>query len=215
MQELLPQAFYTRDTLTVARELVGKLLEHTTPQGKIVTIINETEAYTQDEASCHAFKGKSERNRAMFMEGGYIYIYKIYGMHRCINFTTEHEGRGCAVLLRGVLPYRGDELLVGKGKKKEKWLDGPAKLMNSMQIPFDYYGMYLLDEGCPLKIYDAGLNPLDLQATPRIGISQAKELEWRFIAKKFASSAKKQKVEEEKQPEVEEATESAAVTASV
>jgi DNA-3-methyladenine glycosylase len=197
MQEVLPQSFYARDTVTVARELVGKLLEHRTERGSIITIINETEAYTEDEASCHAFKGKTERNRAMFMEGGFVYIYRIYGMHRCINFTTEHEGRGCAVLLRGVLPYSGDELLVAKTKRKERSLDGPAKLMNAMQIPFEYYGMNLLDDACPLKIYDGGLSPLDLQATPRIGISQAKELEWRFIAKKFSNAAKRPKAEEE------------------
>lgn len=203
MQELLPQSFYARDTVTVAKDLVGKLLEHRTDRGTILTIINETEAYTQDEPSCHAFKGKTERNRAMFMEAGHVYIYRIYGMHRCINFTTEHEGRGCAVLLRGVLPYRGDELLVGKAKKKEKLLDGPAKLMNAMQIPYDYYGMNLLDESCPVKIYDGGMSPLDLKETPRIGISQAKELEWRFIAKKFGSAAKRPKLEEEAKTETE------------
>lgn len=182
---LLDDNFYKRDTLTVAKELVGKVLQHTTPGGVISVIINETEAYTQDEASCHAFSGKSERNRAMFMEGGYIYIYKIYGMHRCINFVTEFEGRGCAVLLRGVLPLESTDLLVGTAKKKAKLLDGPAKLMKSMSIPFEYYGMKINDETCPIKIYDSSYDPLDLKETPRIGISKAQDLPWRFIATQF------------------------------
>jgi DNA-3-methyladenine glycosylase len=185
--KLLEDDFYKRDTLTVAKELVGKVMQHTTSNGVISVIINETEAYTQDEASCHAFSGKSDRNRAMFMEGGHIYIYKIYGMHRCINFVTEYEGRGCAVLLRGVLPLESSELLVGTAKNICKLLDGPAKLMKSLSIPFEYYGMKINDESCPIKIYESHYEPVDLKETPRIGISKAQDLPWRFIASEFTN----------------------------
>ena len=185
--KLLEDDFYKRDTLTVAKELVGKVMQHTTPKGVISVIINETEAYTQDEASCHAFSGKSDRNRAMFMEGGHIYIYKIYGMHRCINFVTEYEGRGCAVLLRGVLPLESSELLLGTAKNVCKLLDGPAKLMKNLSIPFEYYGMKINDESCPIKIYESDYEPLDLKETPRIGISRAQDLPWRFIASEFTN----------------------------
>ena len=184
-RKLLPKSFYEDDTLTVARNLVGKVLEHKSPYGTISVIINETEAYNQDEPSCHAYKGKTQRNRAMFGEAGLIYIYNIYGLNRCLNFVTEHKGRGCAVLLRGVLPLRGTEFLLTKVKNPKTILNGPAKLVKNMRIPMEYYGEDLLDPDFPLKIYDEGYQPEDLAATPRIGISQAKELEWRFIAKNF------------------------------
>jgi len=188
IKKLLDKEFYARDTLTVAQELVGKVLEHKTSEGTISVIINETEAYSEEEPSCHAYKGKTKRTRAMFEEASTIYIYNIYGMHKCINFITEVAGKGCGVLLRGVLPLRGTEHLLGKAKNVAKLLDGPAKLVKSMKIPMDYYGMSLLDEECPLKIYDEGYSAQDIKATPRIGISQAKELEWRFIAKKFSKA---------------------------
>jgi DNA-3-methyladenine glycosylase len=91
----LPKEFYARDTLEVTKDLIGKVMVYTRPDGtKISTIINEAEAYTEEEESCHAYRGKSERNRAMFMDAGHIYIYKIYGAHQCINFVTEHSGKG-------------------------------------------------------------------------------------------------------------------------
>lgn len=199
----LTREFYARDTLTVARDLIGKVLVHRVPDlGEIACIINETEAYNQDEPSCHAYGGPSKRNAAMFMEGGHIYLYYIYGKNICINFVTEHAGRGCAVLLRGVLPLRGTELLLTPGKSnKAKLLDGPAKLVKNMRIPMDYYGKDMLDADCLVKIYDEGYEPEDLKTTTRIGISKAQELEWRFIAKKFNQMAAKPGSDEEQQGE--------------
>ena len=199
----LPRSFFARDTLTVSKELVGKVLVHRVPNiGEIACIINETEAYNQDEASCHAFGGPSKRNAAMFKEGGHLYLYYIYGKNICLNFVTEQAGRGSAVLLRGVLPLRGTELLLTQGKSnKAKLLDGPAKLVKNMRIPMDYYGRDMLEQECPLKIMDEGYEPEDLKTTTRIGISKAKELEWRFVAKKFRQMAAPGKVEEEENEE--------------
>lgn len=202
----LPRSFFTRDTLVVSKELVGKVLVHQVPNvGEIACIINETEAYNQDEASCHAFGGPNKRNAAMFMEGGHLYLYYIYGKNICLNFVTEHAGRGCAVLLRGVLPLRGTELLLTQGKtNKAKLLDGPAKLVKNMRIPMDYYGKDMFEEGCPLKIYDEGYEAEDLKTTTRIGISKEKELEWRFVAKRFRQMAAPGKDPEEDQEGSEE-----------
>ena len=187
----LTKEFYTRDTLTVARDLIGKVLIHTVPNiGQIATIINETEAYNQDEPSCHAYGGINKRNAAMFQAGGHIYLYYIYGRNICLNFVTEQAGRGCAVLLRGVLPLRGTDLLLTQGvKDKAKELNGTAKLVKNMHIPMDYYGKSMLSEDCPLKIVDEGYEPEDLTVTKRIGISKAQELEWRFVAKRFRRTA--------------------------
>lgn len=181
----LPLEFYQQDTVTVAKQIIGKVIEHMTPNGIIATIISEAEAYTQDEPSCHAFKGLTERNKAMFAEPGTIYLYYVYGQNLCINFSTEMSGRGCAVLIRGALPLRGNDLLLGgEGiKNKTKLINGPAKLVKSMRIPMSYYGKSVLDLASPVKIYDEGYRPKDLQTTPRIGISQAKDLPWRFVCK--------------------------------
>jgi DNA-3-methyladenine glycosylase len=180
----LPKEFFARDTLTVAKDLVGKVIEHTGPDGVISAIISEAEAYSEEEASCHAFKGKTKRNEAMFGEPGLIYLYYIYGKNICINFKTDKAGKGCAVLIRAGHPLKGTELLANV-KNKKKLMDGPAKLVKSLRIPFEYYGMSVLDENCPVKVLDEGWKPVNLQTTERIGISQAKELPWRFVTKEF------------------------------
>jgi DNA-3-methyladenine glycosylase len=78
----LTKSFYERNTLEVTKDLIGKVMRFTNVDGnEISVIINEAEAYSEEEASCHAFKGKSERNKAMFTDAGNIYIYRIYGMH--------------------------------------------------------------------------------------------------------------------------------------
>ncbi|OMJ67231.1 hypothetical protein SteCoe_35662 [Stentor coeruleus] len=180
----LDKEFYARNTVIVAKELVGKVMEHTTPEGVISVIISEAEAYSEEEASCHAYKGKSKRNEAMFGEPGLIYLYYIYGKNICINFVTDRPGKGCAVLIRASQPLRGDHLLQDI-KNKKKLMDGPAKMVKNLKIPFSYYGKSVLDDNCPLKLYDEGYEPVDMKTTPRIGISQAQDLPWRFVAKEF------------------------------
>lgn len=183
-RKLLDKNFFARDTLVVAKELVGKVIEHQSPEGLISVIISEAEAYSEEEASCHAFKGKTKRNEAMFGEPGMIYLYYIYGKNICINFSTDCAGKGCAVLIRAAHPLLGQELL-GPMKNKKKLMDGPAKMVKNMKIPFEYYGKSVLDPACPLKLYDEDWEPINLQTTPRIGISQAKDLPWRFVTKDF------------------------------
>ena len=180
--------FFARDTVIVAKELVGKVMEHESSEGVISAIISEAEAYSEEEASCHAFKGKTKRNEAMFGQPGLIYLYYIYGKNICINFSTDRAGKGCAVLIRAAHPLKGQELL-GPIKNKKKLMDGPAKLVKSLKIPFDYYGKNVLDQSCPVKLYDEGWEPVNLQTTPRIGISQAKDLPWRFLAKEFTNKS--------------------------
>src|SRR5579864_1074480 len=103
----LPRSFYNRDTITVAKELLGKYLVHTkngvTQIGKIV----EVEAYigAHDKAA-HTCKGLTKRTEVMFGPAGHSYVYLIYGMYHCVNFVTEKEGHGSAVLIRAIEPIQ-------------------------------------------------------------------------------------------------------------
>mmetsp|Transcript_13650 Transcript_13650/g.25740 ORF Transcript_13650/g.25740 Transcript_13650/m.25740 type:complete len:301 (-) Transcript_13650:801-1703(-) len=186
----LPLSFFTQDTLIVARNLIGKILEHKVPGGSVMGIINETEAYTENDPGSNTYKGRrSEHNSVMYKEGGHVFIYLSYGIHLIMNITTEVEGRGCGVLLRSLMPYSGNELLLGYSPKRniEKLLDGPAKLTKALQLKREYYGLNILDPESPLQVHDVGIEPTDLIRTTRIGQSKAgADLEWRFLAKRFS-----------------------------
>ena len=107
----LKKDFYIRDTETVARELVGKVIVKKLNTGEILAgMINETEAYlANDDLASHSATGKSQRNAPMFEDGGIIYVYKIYGIHHCLNIVTEKTGVGSAVLIRAIEPLLGIE----------------------------------------------------------------------------------------------------------
>lgn len=103
----LPRSFYDRDTVTVARELLGKLLVHRVSGTELVGRIVEVEAYVgaHDRAS-HSSKGLTARTKIMFGPPGHAYVYLIYGVHHCMNMVTEGEGNGAAVLIRAIEPVQ-------------------------------------------------------------------------------------------------------------
>ncbi len=129
----LARAFYDRDTIVVARELLGKLLVHGNRVGRIV----ETEAYLgPHDLAAHSARGLTKRNAPMFGPPGYAYVYMIYGMYFCMNVVTEREGHASAVLLRALEPVSG---LTGK-------TGGPGLLCNAMGIDRQLNGHDLLSE---------------------------------------------------------------------
>lgn len=156
----LQRDFYERDTLKVARDLLGKFLVHRAGDKIYRAMIVETEAYDglSDKAS-HASRGRTERNHLMFGPAGYAYVYLIYGVYHCLNFTTQKEGYPAAVLIRA-LDY-------------EK-ADGPGKLCREFQIAKNTHNGLDLT-GDVLYAEDEGFRSSKISVGPRIGVSYAGE----------------------------------------
>ncbi len=180
----LPRSFFARETVTVAQDLLGKVLCFDSEDGFCSGVIIETEAYTQEDPACHAYLGKQTvRNAAMFSDPAVWYSYFIYGMYHCLNCVTESSGRGCAVLLRGVIPLEGLEIFKKNRSKSsaKQWANGPAKLMMAMGIPSTVNQQDMCDVSSRLWIEDRGFFPESIRETSRIGISKGTELMWRFV----------------------------------
>lgn len=162
----LPHAFFERNTLDVARELIGKQLVYNDFHG----IITETEAYFGGDAASHASRGKTPRNAPMFGPAGRTYIYLIYGIYHCLNIVTEAEGFPGAVLIRGLYLMQEDVIL-----------NGPGKLCRHLSITIQQNEVSLSTTN-DFYVADINFSP-SFECTPRIGISKAKEKPWRFVVK--------------------------------
>jgi len=197
----LKRDFYERDTLTVAKELLGKYLVHNSTEGTTIGKIVETEAYIgPSDPGSHAYKGlRSKRTEVQFGPGGYAYIYQIYGNYFCFNVVTQKIGMPEVVLIRAVEPIKGIELMAKRRKVSEITMknlinltNGPSKLCTAMGIDKSLYGVDL----CGGKLFIASSNPkadFEIVSTPRINIDyagEAKNYLWRFLIKnnKFVSN---------------------------
>lgn len=174
----LEKAFYTRDAVTVARELLGKYLVYQ-PEGKrFVAKIVEAEAYlgVEDMAS-HAFHGRTNRTDVMFGEGGHLYVYFTYGMHWMLNVVTGSEGFAEAVLLRALEPVEGiDQMTANRcGKELRLLTSGPARLTQALGIDGSLNREDLT--GDLVWIEDRGdvVEPAQIVVSKRIGVDNAKE----------------------------------------
>ncbi|MFZ8908815.1 MAG: DNA-3-methyladenine glycosylase, partial [Nitrosopumilaceae archaeon] len=141
----LPREFYARDTVTVAKGLLGKKIVRKIGNRKISGIITETEAYRhKDDPASHAFRKKTERNRAMFEEVGRAYVYFTYGMYFCFNVVARNSRTEAgAVLIRSIQPEKGVDVMKKNRKKDElkNLTDGPAKLAQALDINKKQYGV--------------------------------------------------------------------------
>jgi len=187
----LPREFYLRDAREVARDLLGKELVRNSAEGAASGIIVEAEAYLgiADRAS-HAFGGRPSRRTAiMYEEGGRAYIYFIYGMYWCLNFTTRDAGIPEAVLIRALQPVEGMDLMRRRrpavGKRAADLTNGPGKLCLAMGIDGSLYG----EDLCGNLLYvreRLAVSPEEIAASPRINIAYAGEAvphEWRYYLK--------------------------------
>ncbi len=172
--KLLSSTFFARNTVQVAQELLGKIMEVNGCKARIV----ETEAYGQDPAS-HAFT-RTERSALMFDTSGHVYVYLIYGMYYCLNFTTEKVGQPGAVLIRAVEPLNQIEELKKRRKtdKVTNLCSGPGKLCSALGIDKKHNGLKL---GKEIKVYDDDFKAGKIGKSSRIGIKDAQDLQWRFF----------------------------------
>lgn len=169
----IPSSFFAKDTVTVAQELLGKIIDVNGIRVRIV----ETEAYGRDPAS-HAYT-RTERSALMYDTHGHVYVYLIYGMYWCLNFTSDKDNPG-AVLIRAVEPLTGIEKMK-KNRKTEKITNlcsGPGKLCLALGIDKKYNGLKI---GKEIKVFDDGFVSEKITSSSRIGIKDALDLPWRFF----------------------------------
>ncbi|MGE3799403.1 MAG: DNA-3-methyladenine glycosylase [Candidatus Kapaibacterium sp.] len=185
---MLSRDFFLRDSLALARDLLGCILETRIAGSYTSGRIVEVEAYRQEEPASHCYRGKTERNKAMFLNGGRLYVYFIYGMHHCVNIVAGREGYGEAVLLRGIEPVEGIEVMRERRGTKVRDRDlanGPGKLTRALGIGPEHNGLDLLTPHSPIKLLQGEPVPNRMvETTPRVGISKAVELPWRWIIRK-------------------------------
>lgn len=181
----LKQNFFQRSAPIVAQDLLGRLFLHRTSGELCGGIIVETEAYDESDPASHSCHGKTDRNQMMFGSGGVSYVYRSYGVHWCFNVSVGRKGFGAAVLIRAIEPLVGIEAMT---KRREKSLAkcslrdvarGPGRLCQAMEIDISHNGQGLLSEPLFIASPRPFRRPQSL-ATPRIGISTAVEVPWRF-----------------------------------
>ena len=166
----LPQDWYFRDVVTVARDLLGRHLR----RGRIILRITEVEAYRgPKDSACHTSKGRTPRNEPMWGDGGHAYVYLCYGIHNMLNVVTG-RGDGTAVLIRSAEPVAGLTTIRRRrgGKSGPVLLTGPGKLGQALDLSTDWSGHALFDHG-GLQLLE-GTPARRLVSGPRVGIDYAR-----------------------------------------
>jgi DNA-3-methyladenine glycosylase len=187
----LPRGFFARDTLVVARALLGTKLVRELDGKRLTGVIVECEAYIgQGDTACHASRGRTPRNEVMFGPPGFAYVYFTYGMHWMLNVVTEAEGFPAAVLLRALQPMEGIEKMralrqaKGRARTDQELTSGPARLTQALGVDRTFSGADLVTGG---QLWlEPGDSILDdgVECGPRIGVKYAAEKDrlapWRF-----------------------------------
>jgi len=169
--EKLPRSFYDRDTVLVARELLGKYLVHRLSAGDRIGRIVEVEAYLgEHDLAAHSSKGLTNRTKVMFGPPGHAYVYFIYGMHYCMNVVTEREGHAAAVLLRAIEPIQNISHRT----------QGPALLCRAMGIDKSLNAHDLLSNDFFIAAPEK-TPPITIVRGPRIGVAYAKHWAKRLL----------------------------------
>jgi DNA-3-methyladenine glycosylase len=186
----LAREFFARSVHEVAPELIGCTLLVDGVGGPIV----EVEAYDHEDPASHGFSGKTARNRSMFGQPGHAYVYRSYGVHWCLNLVCEEEGTAAAVLLRALEPTHGVEKMRSRRALDAPSLlaSGPGRLCQALDVTREHDGLAL--DRRPFELLAPEFEP-EIVTGPRIGITRAADLPWRyglagspFVSRKFAVS---------------------------
>jgi DNA-3-methyladenine glycosylase len=193
---LLPRGFFGRPAQELAPGLLGCVLRHDTPDGAVAVLLTEVEAYAgAADAASHAFHGRTARTAVMFGEPGHAYVYFTYGMHFCVNLVCLPEGTASAVLLRAGRVIEGAALAASRryagraerpqtsGPAGERDLArGPARLCQALGIDRSLNGADVCDPASPLRVSGPAqvVGTADIDSGPRVGVSRAAEVPWRF-----------------------------------
>lgn len=191
LNNVLPKSFYLNPVQKVAENLLGKIIIRKLNNKLLSAKIVEVEAYDGSiDKAAHTYKGKTERNKLMFEQGGILYVYFIYGNHYCANVVTGNKDEGKAVLIRAAEPLEGIESMAlnrfGKERLTKKELlnltNGPGKFCKSFEINKTHGGIDLTT-GEILILNNIKIAKHDIVNTTRVGITKSKELKWRFYIK--------------------------------
>ena len=186
------RGFFDRSVHDIAPELIGAVLLVEGTGGVIV----EVEAYHHNDPAAHSYRGETARNAAMFGPPGHAYVYRSYGMHWCLNFVCEAEGSASAVLIRALQPSHGlDAMAARRGLEEPRQLcSGPGKLAQALGITLAHNCLPL--DRPPFALYRRVTAP-EIVTGPRIGITKAAELPWRyalrqspFVSKPFPNKSR-------------------------
>jgi DNA-3-methyladenine glycosylase len=170
--------FFDRSVHEVARDLIGCRLA----VGETAGIIVETEAYEASDPACHAYIGRTARNEVLFGPPGHAYVYLSYGIHSLLNFVTEPEGTASAVLIRALEPTEGIELMRDRRGRNEieELCSGPGKLTEALGVDLSLNDADLFEPPFELSEPVGEWAGLEVVTGPRIGITKAAELQWRY-----------------------------------
>jgi DNA-3-methyladenine glycosylase len=171
----LARDFFARSVHDVAPDLAGCTLLVDGVGGTIV----EVEAYDHEDPASHGFRGQTERNRSMFGPPGLAYVYRSYGIHWCLNLVCEDEGVAAAVLIRALEPTHGLDRMRARRRAEDVRLlcSGPGKLCQALGVTGGHDGLPV--DRPPFELYDA-VGRVELVTGPRVGISAAADLPWRY-----------------------------------
>jgi DNA-3-methyladenine glycosylase len=193
MPKRLPRAFFSRSVHEVAPDLIGTTLLVDGVGGRLV----EVEAYHHTDPAAHSFRGPTPRNAVMFGPPGFVYVYRSYGIHWCLNFVCEPKGSASAVLIRAIEPTTGLAAMQRRRGTTDARLlcSGPGRLCEALGITGASNGLDL--RAPPFEIF-ARSGDVQLVAGPRIGITKAADLPWRYgekgsryLSKPFSTGAKR------------------------
>jgi DNA-3-methyladenine glycosylase len=171
----LPAEAFARSVHEVAPALIGVTLLVDGVGGRIV----EVEAYDHEDPASHGFRGRTARNASMFGPPGHAYVYRSYGIHWCLNLVCEVEGVANAVLVRALEPTHGlDAMRRRRGREDPRLLcGGPGRLCQALGVTREHDGLAL--DRPPFEVL-AAEGPVEVVSGPRIGITRAAELPWRY-----------------------------------